>query len=84
MVAGDVEFKLNKALPAEKQIVTANPDITTVRCISTFLAHNFCNFTWAIEPLRIIFIVFDTYLNCVYVFCVLLSNCYLLIPLELD
>ncbi|KAJ0075368.1 hypothetical protein Patl1_34763 [Pistacia atlantica] len=27
---GDVEFKLNKALPAEKQIVTANPDITTI------------------------------------------------------
>ncbi|XP_044487181.1 probable protein phosphatase 2C 60 isoform X1 [Mangifera indica] len=27
---GDVEFKLNKALPAEKQIVTANPDINTI------------------------------------------------------
>ncbi|ESR40896.1 hypothetical protein CICLE_v10025621mg [Citrus x clementina] len=32
---GDVEFKLNKSLPAEKQIVTANPDISTVSCIST-------------------------------------------------
>ncbi|KAF8013326.1 hypothetical protein BT93_I1235 [Corymbia citriodora subsp. variegata] len=27
---GDVEFKQNKFLPAEKQIVTANPDINTV------------------------------------------------------
>ncbi|PHU29071.1 putative protein phosphatase 2C 60 [Capsicum chinense] len=27
---GDMEFKLNKFLPAEKQIVTANPDINTV------------------------------------------------------
>ncbi|GAV71451.1 PP2C domain-containing protein [Cephalotus follicularis] len=27
---GDVEFKQNKALPAEKQIVTANPDINIV------------------------------------------------------
>ncbi|KDO55347.1 hypothetical protein CISIN_1g024852mg [Citrus sinensis] len=27
---GDVEFKLNKSLPAEKQIVTANPDISTI------------------------------------------------------
>ncbi|XP_038692116.1 probable protein phosphatase 2C 21 [Tripterygium wilfordii] len=27
---GDVEFKQNKALPAEKQIVTAEPDINTV------------------------------------------------------
>ncbi|XP_030470951.1 probable protein phosphatase 2C 21 [Syzygium oleosum] len=27
---GDVEFKQNKSLPAEKQIVTANPDITTI------------------------------------------------------
>ncbi|OMO85641.1 phosphatase 2C (PP2C)-like protein [Corchorus capsularis] len=27
---GDVEFKQNKSLPAEKQIVTANPDINTV------------------------------------------------------
>ncbi|KAJ8773934.1 hypothetical protein K2173_009365 [Erythroxylum novogranatense] len=27
---GDMEFKQNKTLPAEKQIVTANPDVTTV------------------------------------------------------
>ncbi|KAJ6735619.1 PROTEIN PHOSPHATASE 2C [Salix viminalis] len=27
---GDVEFKQNKFFPAEKQIVTANPDINTV------------------------------------------------------
>ncbi|XP_074316562.1 putative protein phosphatase 2C 21 isoform X2 [Silene latifolia] len=27
---GDMEFKRNKVLPAEEQIVTANPDITTV------------------------------------------------------
>ncbi|KAE7997217.1 hypothetical protein FH972_001870 [Carpinus fangiana] len=27
---GDVEFKQNKVLPAEKQIITAHPDITTV------------------------------------------------------
>ncbi|GLT38261.1 hypothetical protein SLA2020_125210 [Shorea laevis] len=27
---GDVEFKQNKSLPVEKQIVTANPDISTV------------------------------------------------------
>ncbi|KAL4039113.1 hypothetical protein IC575_002756 [Cucumis melo] len=27
---GDMEFKQNKNMPAEKQIVTANPDITTV------------------------------------------------------
>ena len=26
-----MEFKQNKFLPAEKQIVTANPDINTVR-----------------------------------------------------
>lgn len=26
-----MEFKQNKSMPAEKQIVTANPDITTVR-----------------------------------------------------
>ena len=28
--AGDMEFKQNKFLPAEKQIVTANPDVNTV------------------------------------------------------
>lgn len=28
--AGDMEFKQNKFLPAEKQIVTANPDISVV------------------------------------------------------
>lgn len=31
LAAGDVEFKQNKFLPAEKQIVTANPDLNTVR-----------------------------------------------------
>jgi hypothetical protein len=35
MVAGDVEFKQNKVLPAEKQIITAYPDITTVCSIWT-------------------------------------------------
>ncbi|KAA3478419.1 putative protein phosphatase 2C 60 [Gossypium australe] len=30
MQIGDVEFKQNKTLPAEKQIVTANPDINAV------------------------------------------------------
>ena len=30
IVAGDVEFKQNKSLPADRQIVTANPDIKTV------------------------------------------------------
>lgn len=30
LFAGDVEFKQNKLLPPEKQIVTANPDINTV------------------------------------------------------
>lgn len=29
-IIGDVEFKQNKYLPAEKQIVTADPDITSV------------------------------------------------------
>jgi len=28
--AGDMEFKQNRFLPAEKQMVTANPDINTV------------------------------------------------------
>ena len=31
-VAGDMEFKQNKFLPVEKQIVTADPDVNTV-CI---------------------------------------------------
>jgi len=31
--AGDMEFKQNKFLPAEKQIITANPDVTTVRIL---------------------------------------------------
>lgn len=34
LVSGDVEFKQNKNLPVEKQVVTANPDITSV-CNST-------------------------------------------------
>lgn len=29
-IVGDMEFKQNKFLPAEKQVVTANPDINTV------------------------------------------------------
>lgn len=29
--AGDMEFKQNKFLPAEKQMVTADPDINCVR-----------------------------------------------------
>lgn len=29
-VAGDMEFKQNKFLPAEKQVVTADPDVNTV------------------------------------------------------
>lgn len=29
-MAGDVEFKQNKFLPAEKQILTCNPDINIV------------------------------------------------------
>lgn len=28
-----MEFKQNKFLPAEKQIITANPDVTTVRML---------------------------------------------------
>ena len=32
--AGDMEFKQNKFLPAEKQVVTANPDINTVSVFS--------------------------------------------------
>lgn len=30
LTAGDMEFKQNKFLPAEKQILTSNPDINTV------------------------------------------------------
>ena len=30
LYAGDMEFKRNKLLPAEEQIVTANPDINMV------------------------------------------------------
>ncbi|RZR83490.1 hypothetical protein BHM03_00010099 [Ensete ventricosum] len=29
-MAGDMEFKQNKFLPAEKQVVTCNPDVNTV------------------------------------------------------
>ena len=53
--AGDMEFKQNKYLPAEKQIVTANPDINTV-CISchklTFLI-TFCVFLCNMVTLEI-------------------------------
>lgn len=37
MVAGDAEFKQNKFMPAEKQIVTAYPDVITVCSIWTSL-----------------------------------------------
>lgn len=30
VISGDMELKQNKSLPAEKQIVTANPDIRSV------------------------------------------------------
>lgn len=30
LVIGDMEFKQNKFLPAESQIVTADPDVNTV------------------------------------------------------
>lgn len=30
VISGDMELKQNKSLPAEKQIVTSNPDIRTV------------------------------------------------------
>jgi len=40
-----MEFKQNKFLPAEKQIVTANPDINTV-CISNPLADVFFSFVF--------------------------------------
>lgn len=33
-VAGDAELKQNKKLPAEQQIVTANPDIRTVSSVA--------------------------------------------------
>lgn len=33
-IAGDMEFKQNKFLPPEKQIVTANPDVDTVCTLS--------------------------------------------------
>ena len=42
IIAGDMEFKQNKYLPAEKQIVTANPDINTV-CISCHKLAKFFN-----------------------------------------
>lgn len=40
--AGDMEFKQNKYLSAEKQIVTANPDINAV-----------CIFLWLIDDIAI-------------------------------
>lgn len=36
-VAGDAELKQNKKLPAEQQIVTANPDIRTVSSVAADL-----------------------------------------------
>lgn len=38
MFPGDMELKQNKSLPAEKQIITADPDITTV--CRTFFSWN--------------------------------------------
>lgn len=37
LLTGDVEFKQNKQLPVEKQIVTANPDVTSVCDFSFWL-----------------------------------------------
>lgn len=37
LLTGDVEFKQNKQLPVEKQIVTANPDVTSVCDFSVWL-----------------------------------------------
>lgn len=37
LITGDMEFKQNKFLPAEKQIVTAYPDINTVRICFPFV-----------------------------------------------
>lgn len=39
--AGDMEFKQNKFLPADRQIVTANPDINIVRI---FIQHQLFSF----------------------------------------
>lgn len=36
VIAGDMEFKQNKFLPAEKQIVTANPDVNIVSAFSFY------------------------------------------------
>lgn len=42
-LTGDMEFKQNKFLPSEKQIVTASPDVNTVSGLTTpllfFLKH---------------------------------------------
>ncbi|KAL1165822.1 hypothetical protein V6Z11_A06G155400 [Gossypium hirsutum] len=38
---GDAEFKQNKTLPAEKQIVTANPEINAEHTYCTLIAENF-------------------------------------------
>lgn len=38
-----MEFKQNKTMPAEKQIVTANPDVTTVRVIMASIIQSECN-----------------------------------------
>lgn len=43
-----MEFKQNKGLPAEKQIVTADPDINIV-CFYSFL--EFMEFAWEIANL---------------------------------
>lgn len=46
-VSGDMEFKQNKYLPADKQIVTANPDINIVRpllwCLDFQASHFYLN-----------------------------------------
>ena len=50
IVAGDVEFKQNKFLPADRQIITANPDITIVCSIWTSVV-----FVWIVKICGIIF-----------------------------
>ncbi|KAK5825951.1 uncharacterized protein LOC108484356 isoform X2 [Gossypium arboreum] len=40
-ISGDAEFKQNKTLPAEKQIVTANPEINAEHLYCTLIAENF-------------------------------------------
>ena len=65
---GDMEFKQNKFLPADKQIVTANPDINTVCTVSVmkYLAKfHFWDFTVRLcfpflKPCNFVFILLRT------------------------